>query len=246
MPREIGSREIGVIVHGLAGALGDVVSAAGERTLGTLAYVLGVEIEDLDPPQRDWWRRFEIASTSNPVVEHPSLMSFLTTESPRGLTRSGGSPVRTLELLVAILDEAEDKELAGRIRRHLRKHGITKDSVEVAAAKPAGAGAGRPRKSDAHHFLKKGQSSERLAARLARDHRDLAAEVEAGRMTIRAAREGGILKDLDPGKQLLLLVGPCLRRAACLVRDLPHGLAHETGRAIMIAGHDEMGPRGRV
>jgi hypothetical protein len=66
MPREIGSREIGVIVHGLAGALGDVVSAAGERTLGTLAYVLGVEIEYLDPPQRDWWRRFEITSTSNP------------------------------------------------------------------------------------------------------------------------------------------------------------------------------------
>jgi hypothetical protein len=30
----------------------------------------------------------------------------------------------------------EGRELAARIRRHLRKHGITRDSVEVAAAKP--------------------------------------------------------------------------------------------------------------
>jgi hypothetical protein len=68
------------------------------------------------------------------VVEHDTLLSFLTTESPRGLTRSGGSPVRTLELLFAILDEAEDRELAGRIREHLKEHGITRASVEVAAA----------------------------------------------------------------------------------------------------------------
>jgi hypothetical protein len=78
--------------------------------------VLGVEVALFDLPQRDWWRRFEITSTTNPVVEHPTLLSFLTTESPRGLTRSRGNPVRTLELLFALLDEAENRELAGRIR----------------------------------------------------------------------------------------------------------------------------------
>jgi hypothetical protein len=95
-------------------------------------------------PQRDWWRRFEITSTSNPVVEHETLLSFVTTASPRGLTRDGGSPVRTMKLLFAILDEAEDREFAGRIRKHLKKHGITKDSVEVAAAKELRKKRGRP------------------------------------------------------------------------------------------------------
>jgi hypothetical protein len=119
------------------------------------------------------------------------------------LAREGGDPARTLELLFAVLDEAEDKELAGRIRRHLRAHGITKDSVEVAAAKPARAKAGRPEKSFGGHFLPKGHSPERLAARLARDHGDLAAEVEAGRMSLRAAaKEAGIVKPRDPLREL--------------------------------------------
>jgi hypothetical protein len=182
------------------------VSAAGERKLSSLGYVLGVEVPDLDPPQQDWWRRFEIISVSNPVVEHETLLSFLTTESPRGLTRSGGNPVRTLELLFAVLDEAEDKELAGRIRRHLRKHGITRDSVEVAAAKPRPKG--RPvkdsEKSGSLPLKRKGsESPERLAARLARDHGDLAAEVQAGRMSLRvAAKEAGIVKARDPLREL--------------------------------------------
>jgi hypothetical protein len=120
------------------------------------------------------------------------------------LTRSGGNPVRTLELLFAVLDEAEDKELASRIRKHLKAHGITKDSVEVAAAKPARAApGGRPQKGDARHLLGKGQSPERLAARLARDHGGLAAEVEAGRKSLRAAaKEAGIVKPRDPLREL--------------------------------------------
>jgi hypothetical protein len=134
MRREVTSRWVGEVIHSLAGALGDVVSAAGGHTLSSLAYVLGVEVPGNNPPQRDWWRRFEIISTSNPVVEHETLLSFIAAESPRGLTRSGGNPVRTLELLFAVLDEAEDKELAAKIRRHLRKHGITRDSVEMKAA----------------------------------------------------------------------------------------------------------------
>jgi hypothetical protein len=203
MRHEVTGRYVGELIHGLAGTLSNVASAAGEHTLSSLAYVLGVEVPGNNPPQRDWWRRFEIISTSNPVVEHETLLSFLTTESPRGLTRSGGNSVRTLELLFAVLDEAEDRELAGRIRRHLRAHGITKDRVEVAAAKPARPGAGRPGKSDARHFLKKGESPERLAARLARDHPDLAAEVEAGRMSLRgAAKEAGIVKPRDPSRYL--------------------------------------------
>jgi hypothetical protein len=118
-----------------------VVSAAGKHTLTSLGYVLGVMVDSLEPPQQDWWRRFEITSTSNPVVEHATLLSFLTTESPRGLTRSGGSPVRTLELLFALLDKAKDRELAGEIRKHLRANGITRDSVRRAGR--AGAGGGR-------------------------------------------------------------------------------------------------------
>src|SRR4051794_28904637 len=92
----------GRYASGSPGQTSNVVSAAGQRTLTSLGYVLGVRVEGLEPPQRDWWRRFEITSTSNPVVEHATLMSFITTASPRGLTRSGGSPVRTLELLFAI------------------------------------------------------------------------------------------------------------------------------------------------
>jgi hypothetical protein len=155
MPREIGSREIGVVIHGLAGTLGDVVSAAGEDTLTSLGYVLGVPIDGSEPRQRDWWCRFEITSTSNPVVEHDMLMSFLATESPRGLTRAFGSPVRTLELLFAILDEAEDRELANAIRKHLKVHGITRDSVEVAAARPAmPPPGGRPGKGDVRQVFR--------------------------------------------------------------------------------------------
>jgi hypothetical protein len=204
MRREVTSRWVGEIIHSLAGALGDVVSAAGEHTLSSLGYVLGIEVPDREPPQRDWWRRFEIISVSNPVVEHDTLLSFITTESPRGLTRSGGNPVRTLELLFAILDEAEDRELAGKIRRHLRKHGITKDSVEVAAAKGLRAKRGRPpggEKGD--EITNRGVGSEYLAARLARDHRELAAEVQAGRKSLRAAaKEAGIVKLRDPGRHL--------------------------------------------
>jgi hypothetical protein len=157
-----------------------------------------------EPVHRPWWRRFEITSGRNPIVEHDTLLDFLTTESPRGLTRSSGNPVRTLELLFAILDEAEDQALAGRIRKHLKANGVTKDSVEVAAAKPARQKLGRPPKSDERHFsAKKGESPERLAARLARDHEALAAEVQAGRMSLRAAaREAGILKQANPLREL--------------------------------------------
>jgi hypothetical protein len=155
MRREVTSRWVGEVIHSLAGALGDVVSAAGGHTLSSLAYVLGVEVPGNNPPQRDWWRRFEIISGTNPVVEHETLLSFIAAESPRGLTRSGGNPVRTLELLFAILDEAEDKELAGRIRRHLKKHGITRDSVEVAAARPAmPPPGGRPGKGDVRQVFR--------------------------------------------------------------------------------------------
>jgi hypothetical protein len=170
---------------------------------GPLWY-LGVRCEHLDPPQRDWWRRFEITSVTNPVVKHATLMSFLTTPSPRGLTRDRGSPVRTLELLFAILDEAEDRELAGRIRRHLKEHGITKDSIEVAAAKTLRARNGRPPGSEkGSDRTIRGDNSEYLATRLARDHRDLAAEVETGRMSIRkAAHEAGLIKEPDPAKRL--------------------------------------------
>jgi hypothetical protein len=129
------------------------------------------------------------------------------------LTRSGGNPVRTLELLFAVLDEAEDKELAGRIRRHLRAHGITRDSVEVAAARPlpevvigkGKAGPGRGKKTaDQISRLSYGTGSSYLAARLARDHAGLAAEVEAGRMSLRvAAKEAGIVKPPDPGRRLV-------------------------------------------
>jgi hypothetical protein len=191
MPREIGSREIGVVIHGLAGTLGDVVSAAGEDTLTSLGYVLGVPIEDFEPRQRDWWRRFEITSGSNPVVEHETLLGFLTAESPRGLTRFRGNPVRTLELLFALLDEAEDRALAGQIRAHLEAGGVTRDSVEQAAAKP------RPRKGEVGRGRSSGATSigrgkDYLAARLERDRPDLAAEVKAGRKKLRAAaREAG-------------------------------------------------------
>jgi hypothetical protein len=190
-----------------------VVSAADNRTLVSLGYVLGVEIAGLDPPQRDGWRRFEIASTSNPVVdEHATLMSFITTPSPRGLTRSGGSPVRILELLFAILDEAEHRELADRIRKHLKANGVTRDSVEVKAAKPlpnpvigrGGTGPGRGRKTPPQesHFTSYSGSSY-LATRLARDHPALAAEVEAGHLSIRAAaHEAGIVKARDPLREL--------------------------------------------
>jgi hypothetical protein len=202
----IKTREVGVLIHSLAGALGDVVSAAEGYTLRSLGYVLGVEVEELDPPQHDWWRRFEIISVTNPVVEHETLLSFITTSSLRGLTRSGGNPVRTLELLFAILDEAEDKELAGRIRRHLKKHGITRDSVEVAAAKPARQIRGRPKKGDENSSDRRiawGDNSESLAARLARDHQGLAAEVQAGRMSLRtAAKQAGIVKARDPSRYL--------------------------------------------
>jgi hypothetical protein len=213
MRREVTSRWVGEVIHSLAGALGDVVSAAGGHTLSSLAYVLGVEVPGNNPPQRDWWRRFEIISGTNPVVEHETLLSFIAAESPRGLTRSGGNPVRTLELLFAILDEAEDKELAGRIRRHLKKHGITRDSVEVAAARPlpevvigkGKAGPGRGKKTaDQISRLSYGTGSSYLAARLARDHAGLAAEVEAGRMSLRvAAKEAGIVKPPDPGRRLV-------------------------------------------
>jgi hypothetical protein len=48
-----------------------------------------------------------------------------------------------------------------------------------------------------------GNSSSYLAARLKRDHPDLAAEVEAGRMKIRAAaRKAGIVKDPHPLAEL--------------------------------------------
>jgi hypothetical protein len=201
----IKTREVGVLIHSLAGALGDVVSAAEGYTLRSLGYVLGVEVEELDPPQHDWWRRFEIISVTNPVVEHETLLSFITTSSLRGLTRSGGNPVRTLELLFAILDEAEDEELAGRIRRHLKKHGITRDSVEVAAAKDLRKKRGRPLQPDKGTSvpLARGQKPEYLAARLARDHGDLAAEVQAGRMSLRtAAKEAGIVKARDPLREL--------------------------------------------
>jgi hypothetical protein len=110
-----------------------------------------------------------------------------------------------MELLFAILDEAEDKELAGRIRRYLRKHGITHDSVEVAAAKPKLHGGVRRKGQVANcHLNRKGsESPERLAVCLARDHRDLAAQVEAGRMSLRtAAREAGIVKARDPLREL--------------------------------------------
>jgi hypothetical protein len=114
--------------------------------------------------------------------------------------------VRTLELLFAILDEAEDKELAGRIRRHLKKHGITRDSVEVAAAKPARQIRGRPKKGDENSSDRRiawGDNSESLAARLARDHQGLAAEVQAGRMSLRAAaKQAGIVKARDPLREL--------------------------------------------
>jgi hypothetical protein len=48
--------------------------------LTTLAYVLGVTVDSLEPRQRDGWRRFAITSTSNPIVEHATLLSFLTTD----------------------------------------------------------------------------------------------------------------------------------------------------------------------
>jgi hypothetical protein len=122
------------------------------------------------------------------------------------LAREGGNPVRTLELLFAVLDEAEDRELAARIRRHLRKHGVTKDSVEVAAAKDLRKKRGRPAKDEngAVGTISRGTNSgEYLAARLARDHQDLAAEVQAGRMSLRtAAKQAGIVKPRDPLREL--------------------------------------------
>jgi hypothetical protein len=54
MRREVTSRWVGEVIHSLAGALGDVVSAAGGHTLSSLAYVLGVEVPSNNPPQRDW------------------------------------------------------------------------------------------------------------------------------------------------------------------------------------------------
>jgi hypothetical protein len=63
------------------------------------------------------------------------------------------------------------------------------------------AGRGRPGKGSDATII--GRGKEYLAARLARDHRDLAAEVEAGRKSLRAAaREAGIVKPRDPYREL--------------------------------------------
>jgi hypothetical protein len=83
--------------------------------------------------------------------------------------------------------------------------GHTGEPVERRSASDAGKGGGHsriaswrsPRAPLATGF------PTNLAARLTRDHQELAAEVETGRKSLRAAaREAGILKDPDPGRQL--------------------------------------------
>jgi hypothetical protein len=112
-----------------------------------------------------------------------------------------GNPTRTLELLFAILDEAEDQGLADAVRERLEQSGVTRDAVVQVGAKPPRATVGRPRKGDGNSaggtISRGSNSTDYLAARLERDAPDLAAEVKAGRKKIRdAAREAGFVKDL--------------------------------------------------
>jgi hypothetical protein len=68
------------------------------------------------------------------------------------------------------------------------------------------AGPGRGKKTGTDDTrLSRGGNPSYLAARLKRDHPELAADVEAGRMTLRAAaKEAGIVKPTDPYRQLVL------------------------------------------
>jgi hypothetical protein len=78
-------------------------------------------------------------------------------------------------------------------------------------------------------------SPERLAARLARDHEALAAEVQAGRMSLRAAaRKAGILKQADPLHELIPL--PTIGQLSKTEWSLPDKLTEpqwvEAGKAL--------------
>jgi hypothetical protein len=80
--------------------------------------------------------------------------------------------------------------------------------LEVIAA-PDEVGPGQRHRSDLEPRadgtkLKRGETSSYLATRLKKDHAELAAEVEAGRMKLRAAaRAAGIIKPPDPVKELM-------------------------------------------
>jgi hypothetical protein len=224
-------------VTSVAGTLGDVVSPAGKPTLTTLGYVLGVRCEHLDPPQRDWWRRFEITSVTNPVVEHETLMSFLATASPRGLTCAAGSPVRisspwrhNKSKVTSIISLTYPCEKP--------RGGHTVEPVERRSASDAGGGRPLPNRLLAVPPCTAGDGFSDQPRRASHPGPSGARRRGRNRSQEPArCRQGGRHPEgPGPGQATPPLVGPSLRRGPPGVRDLPHGRrgrGHRDGRSII-------------